>query len=175
MNESYPLPNPMFDGQGNQISDIEKIAIKFLRLHPGAVIPEYSTAGAACFDMVATMIEKVIGDENLVTIHFGFATEIPLGFKAVMVPRSGFTKTNWILQNSPCQIDSDYRGEWMMKMRALPNRCFDTILRYPVFPFNVGDRVAQAYIERVIKADFTEVQSLDTTQRGAGGFGSTGK
>lgn len=142
------------------------IEIKFKKLHKDAVIPKVATIGAACADVVAT--EIIIGEgENIgkVTVKLGFATEIPAGYKAVIVPRSSFTHKDWIVANSPCQIDSDYRGEWMLKLQA--------IKPYAPFPYRVGERVAQMYIEKVTDFLIKEVEELNNSERGEGGFGST--
>ena len=151
--------------------------IKFRRLNENAVVPVFATKGAACADVVATEIVKQ--DSYNVTVKLGFATEIPEGYKGVVVPRSSFTQKGWVMQNSPAQIDSDYRGEWMLKFQALT---FDAIstrhnlidLLPEDFPYEVGDRVAQVYFEKVEQAEFVVVDDLESTQRGEGGFGSTG-
>ena len=151
--------------------------IKFRRLNENAVVPVFATKGAACADVVATEIVKQ--DSYNVTVKLGFATEIPEGYKGVVVPRSSFTQKGWVMQNSPAQIDSDYRGEWMLKFQSLT---FDAIstrhnlidLLPEDFPYEVGDRVAQVYFEKVEQAEFVVVDDLESTQRGEGGFGSTG-
>lgn len=151
--------------------------IKFRRLNENAVVPVFATKGAACADVVATEIVKQ--DSYNVTVKLGFATEIPEGYKGVVVPRSSFTQKGWVMQNSPAQIDSDYRGEWMLKFQALT---FDAVstrhnlidLLPEDFPYEVGDRVAQVYFEKVEQAKFVVVDDLESTERGEGGFGSTG-
>jgi len=151
--------------------------IKFRRLNENAVVPVFATKGAACADVVATEIVKQ--DSYNVTVKLGFATEIPEGYKGVVVPRSSFTQKGWVMQNSPAQIDSDYRGEWMLKFQSLT---FDAVstrhnlidLLPEDFPYEVGDRVAQVYFEKVEQAEFVVVDDLESTQRGEGGFGSTG-
>ena len=156
--------------------------LKIKKFHPEAVIPKIATAGAACVDVVATEIIEL--SEGKVIVKFGFGTEIPLGYKAVMAPRSSFTHKGWIVANSPCQIDADYRGEWMMKFEGVlkcivPDR-FDAeygLIRgyksYDPFPYKAGDRCAQMWLEKVIGFEFEEVEELSDTDRGQGGFGST--
>lgn len=161
--------------------------IKFLKLNKNAVVPKLATAGSACVDLVATHIEYTPGSNEAV-VKLGFGTEIPEGYKACIAPRSSFTKDYWVMQNSPAQIDSDYRGEWLLKFKAIPTQ----IIKRPIFgktltntnplqmlytnfPYKVGDRVAQMWIEKVIDYEFEEVNRLDSTNRGEGGFGSTGK
>jgi dUTP pyrophosphatase len=158
--------------------------IKIQKLHENAVIPHIATAGAACVDVVATEIEYTPGSNEAI-VHLGFATEIPEGYKACLAPRSSFTKFNWIMQNSPAQIDADYRGEYMLKFKAIPSKFITTTavgelplkqpkVVYSGFPYKVGDRVAQMWFEKVIDYEFEEVADLSDTDRGAGGFGSTG-
>lgn len=155
--------------------------IKINRITNDVKLPTKGTEEAACYDLYAYDIETY---GNQAIVHLGFSTEIPKGYKAVIVPRSSFTKTNWVLQNSPAQIDSDYRGPWMLKFRAIPkggsielNQWEQTNIEvsYPSFPYEVGDRVAQMYIQEVIPFEFEEIDELSTTARGEGGFGSTGK
>lgn len=152
--------------------------IKIKKLHPQAKIPLKTTKDAACADVYAT---EIIDNSNFVTIKLGFSTEIPKGYKGIIVPRSSFTQKGWVMQNSPAQIDSDYRGEWMIK--------FEGIHRYSIndyefeeveyhseisFPYKIGDRVAQIFFEKVVDYEFEEVEELVVSERGEGGFGSTG-
>lgn len=149
------------------------VPIKFKKLHDDAVIPKHATPGSACVDLVATDIEYV--EENKVVVKYGFATEIPEGYKVFVMPRSSFTHKGWVMQNSPGVIDSDYRGEWMSKFEAIPVGVKDGILLYEDFPYKKGDRVAQCSIEVNIHMAYKEVQDLSQTIRSTGGFGSTGK
>jgi dUTP pyrophosphatase len=151
--------------------------IKIKKLHPQAKIPLKGTKDAACADVYATDIIK--DSSNKITVKLGFSTEIPKGYKGIIVPRSSFTQKSWIMQNSPAQIDSDYRGEWMIKFEAIPvsiknvkGVLFDNL--YNQFPYKVGDRVAQIFFEKIINYHFVEVKKLVETERGSGGFGSTG-
>ncbi len=159
------------------------IPIKIKKLHPKAVIPQYMTPGAACMDLVATEIEYI--DEHKVVVKYGFATEIPQGFKAIVTPRSSFTHRGWIMANSPGIVDSDFRGEWVSKHEAIPINFVEQILykdgtlangvgmQYLDFPYKVGDRVVQVSFEITPQAILTEVNELSETKRGEGGFGST--
>ena|SRR5688572_17281216 len=149
------------------------VPIKFKRIHKDAVIPQYQTQGAACVDLVATEVEYT--EENKVLVKFGFAGQIPEGYKVFIAPRSSFTHKSWFMANSPGQIDSDYRGEWMAKFEAIPVGVKDDILIYDVFPYKPGDRVVQASVEVNIHMAFKEVEDLDDSIRGKGGFGHTGK
>lgn len=153
----------------------------FKKLHKNAVIPEYQTAGAACFDLTITEIEYV--EENKVIVKYGLASAIPEGFKVVIQPRSSFTHKSWIMANSPAQIDSDYRGEWMSKFEAIPigvqiwsiDPTPIVTLVYEDFPYKVGERITQGSLEIVNKLVIQEADELPASERGEGGFGSTGK
>ena len=140
------------------------LQVKFKKLHADAKLPIKGSEHAACFDVYATSVEKT--GPGKITIGLGFATEIPEGWKGVIVPRSNITKYHWTVINSPGQIDCDYRGEWKI--------VFTSTREQVTFPYNVGERVAQIYFEHVVVVDFVEVEALDETDRGACGFGSTG-
>ena len=108
-------------------------------------------------------------EDGKIVVGLGFKTEIPKGYKGIIVPRSNLTKFHWILNNSYGVIDSDYRGEWMAVFTALE---FSELIQ--PFPYNVGDRVAQIYFEEVLPVSFDVVPELESSERGEGGFGSTG-
>ena len=129
------------------------------------VHPKKGEPQAACYDVTASKIEWK--GKNLVCVYLGFSTEIPIGFKGVIVPRSSLCKTEWSMQNSPAQIDPEFRGQWMIKFRRFDDRI--------EFPYKVGDRVAQIFFEKEEIVTFKLSDNLSTTERGAGGFGSTGK
>lgn len=150
-----------------------RVSIK--KEHESYIEPKRAHKTDACFDIYIAEIEKKA--EDLAVINLGFSTEIPEGWKGVIVPRSSLTKTNWIMQNSPAQIDSDYRGIWMLKFRCLPSYITNQItptLFYENFPFKVGERVGQIYFERVNDVALLPVEETSETLRGTGGFGSTG-
>lgn len=140
------------------------LVVNFKKLHSEAKLPVKGSSSAACFDVYATSVEL---DQNyIVTYGLGFATEIPEGWRAVVVPRSNISKHPWVLANSVGIIDSDYRGEWLVKFKAITDEV--------TLPYTVGERIAQVYFERVTDVAFAEVEELDQTERGEGGFGSTG-
>lgn len=132
------------------------------RLHPEAKLPVYASAGAACFDLSA-----LHGGEVSPTGRFrtGLAFEVPVGHVMLVFSRSGQGFNHDVrLANCVGVIDSDYRGEVQVKLAA------------DGAPFNVmqGDRIAQAMVLPVQQMAFVEVDELGSTERGAGGFGSTG-
>lgn len=163
--------------------------IKIKKLTKTAQIPVKGHQTDACFDVFADRIEKLGTD--FYVVYLGFALEIPQCWKAVCVPRSSFTKTKWLVQNSPGQIDSDYRGELQFRFRAIPAKTNvhqfsvshrgirqereQLVLEYDEFPFKIGDRVGQMYFEPVHQVTFIESDNLTETKRNEGGFGSTGK
>ena len=149
------------------------VPIKYLKLSDDAVIPQYTTPGSACMDLVATDIEYL--DENKVIVRFGFSSEFSDGYKVLIMPRSSFTHKSWIMTNSPGIIDSDYRGEWMAKFEAIPIGIKNNIFIYDVFPYKIGDRIVQASIEVNIHMSFRPVNELTDSIRGSGGYGSTNK
>ena len=149
--------------------------VKFKKLHPNAVIPKQATELAGGWDVTCT--EIVQESPDFIICKLGFALQPPVGYRVILVPRSSFTKTKWILQNSPGLGDADYLEEYQYRFRALPisNNILGTAFNYPEFPYKVGDRIGQIYLEEVIPIEFEEVEELSQTERGTGGFGSTNK
>jgi dUTP pyrophosphatase len=142
---------------------MEKVKIK--RLHKDAVIPSYSRQGDAGMDLVAT--SKFYDDFDNVCYGTGLAIEIPEGHVGLLFPRSSISKTDLTLRNSVGIIDSSYRGEIVLK--------FNNILMSSCEPYNVKERIGQLIIMPYPTIEFEEVEELSTTERGAQGFGSTGK
>jgi dUTP pyrophosphatase len=142
-----------------------KVNIK--KLHPAAVIPTYAKEGDAGMDLVATSI--ISETHTQITYGLGVALEIPEGFVGLVFPRSSIRKTRLQLSNSVGVIDSGYRGE----LQATFNK-ITTTLENQKNDYKVGDRVAQIIIIPHPSIDFQEVEYLSNTQRGEGGFGSTG-
>jgi dUTP pyrophosphatase len=141
------------------------LKVKFKKLHADTKLPVKGSGDAACYDVYATSVKAEYGGK--VTYGLGFSTEIPKGWKAIIVPRSNLTKHMWVILNSPAQIDSDYRGEWMIKMSSIGDP-------FQPLPYAIGDRIAQIYFEKVVDVEFEEVEDLESSERGSGGFGSTG-
>lgn len=143
--------------------------VKIKKLHPSAIVPTYSTSGAACFDLYA-----IVDDEPLevrqwftATFRIGLSFEIPDGFAMLVFSRSGHGfKSDVRLANCVGVIDADYRGEVQVKLTADDGG--KLTVRH-------GDRIAQAMIVPVSQVSFDVVDELSDTERGEGGFGSTGK
>lgn len=135
---------------------VPEIKIKLM----GGKVPDYKTSGAACADCVSK-VDKWVWLKP-VLIPLGFALQIPEGWEAVIRPRSGMNKKGHF--GLIGTIDSDYRGEVHAMMWSL-------------LPYKVkkGDRVCQMFFDEVKKIKFCLATELDETERGNGGFGSTGK
>ena len=143
------------------------LKIKFKKKDESSKLPYKGSLNAACYDVYAHSIKLERPDKIIVGL--GFSTDIPPGFKGVLVPRSSIAKTNWFLANSMGIIDADYRGEWMMVLKTSNGVMYDAL------PFAIGERCGQIYFEKVNDVEFEEVDELTDTIRGEGGFGSTGK
>ena len=133
----------------------------------GAVIPEYKTAGAAGADVCAHIeSDLVIPVGKSAMIPTGLFFEIPEGYEIQVRPRSGLAAKNGVtVLNTPGTIDSDYRGELRVILINLGNEDFT---------IHNNDRIAQIIIAPVTQAVFIPATSLSETERGTGGFGSTG-
>ena len=145
-----------------------KIEMKIKTLTPDAILPAYASTGAAGADLYALPIGEPVTVEPGQTafIHTGVAMAIPEGYVGLIYARSGLAcKRGLAPANKVGVIDSDYRGEIMV---ALHNHSDKPETVMP------GERIAQFVIAPVILADWQECDSLDDTDRGAGGFGSTG-
>jgi len=130
--------------------------------------PHYASTHAAGADLRAAIDEEIVlqsGEHAL--IPTGFAMALPAGYEAQVRPRSGLALKHGItVLNSPGTIDADYRGEVGV-----------ILINHGKHPFHIqhGDRIAQMIIAPVMQADWKEVETLDATERGTGGFGSSGK
>jgi dUTP pyrophosphatase len=144
--------------------------MKVLRLlhAAGLSLPGYATAGAVGLDLAAAIeVPFAVTAGKVVKIPTGFAVEIPPGYEGQVRMRSGYSTRNGIMiPNAPGTIDPDYRGEIMISLIHFN--------RTPVL-IEPGDRIAQLIIAPVARVEIEEVSELSETERGTGGFGSTGK
>lgn len=145
--------------------------VKIKKLNESAVIPKYSKAGDAGMDLVATSIE--IDKYGNIVYGTGLAFEIPKGYVGLLFPRSSISKYDMNLTNSTGVLDSGYRGEVFFKFKR-PSR-FINDFTDACSTYNVGDRIGQIIILPYPQIKFEEVEELSETDRGTGGFGSTGK
>ena len=170
-----------------------KVNIK--KLHPDAVIPSYAHSTDCGLDLTA--VSKTFDEYGNVVYGFGLAFEIPEGYAGFIFPRSSNHKSGLLLTNSVGIVDSCYRGEVTAKFAtrsttSLPRtlwhrlKFFFTgkIRGYNMITwchysenenYNIGDRVAQMVILPYPKVEFVQVDELSNTERGTGGYGSTGK
>jgi dUTP pyrophosphatase len=140
-----------------------KVRIK--KLNENAVIPSYAKSGDAGMDLIAT---SIINEEVFqITYGTGIALEIPEGFVGLVFPRSSVRKTDLSLTNSVGVIDSGYRGELQATFRKHKGVASSK--------YEIGDRICQIMIIPHPIVEFQEVEELNNTERGEGGFGSTGK
>ena len=143
-----------------------EIEVKRLDNGWGLPLPSYASSGAAGLDVVAAE-DLTLAPGCRHAVATGFALAIPAGFEVQVRPRSGLALKHGITcLNTPGTIDSDYRGEVKVILANLGAQ-----------PFEVrrGERIAQLVPAPVLRAAFREVDELDSTARGAGGFGSTGR
>ena len=139
--------------------------VKIKKVHPDAVIPKYAKESDAGLDLIATSI--ISQTPTQITYGLGIALEIPEGFVGLVFPRSSIRNTDLVLSNSVGVIDSGYRGE----LQATFNKLYDNDSE----SYNIGDRVCQIIIIPHPQVDLIEVDELSDSERGTGGFGSTGK
>jgi len=136
--------------------------VKIKKLHPYAVIPKYSKPGDAGMDLVA--VRKLKLDTEHVSYDFGLSIEIPNGYVGLIFPRSSSFKQKQILSNCVGVVDSGYRGSISAVM-----------IGNTMYSYKIGERVAQLIIMPYPQIEFEEVEELSETERGTGGYGSTGK
>ena len=131
-------------------------------------LPTYETIGSAGLDIRAFIEESItLKPLERKLIKTGLFLEIPVGYEAQVRPRSGFALKNGVtVLNSPGTIDADYRGEVGVILINLSQENVE---------IHTGDRIAQLVFAKVEQAEWNEVETLSETERGAGGFGSTGK
>lgn len=139
--------------------------IKFKRLHDDAVLPSYAQDGDAGMDL--TTVDDGAINKEYIQYKLGFSMEIPTGYVGLIFPRSSITKKDLMLKNSIGVIDSGYRGELVAR--------FKSDRRIPCEMYSKGDRVAQLIVLPYPEIEPEWSDELSNTDRGTGGFGSTGK
>jgi len=161
--------------------------VKIKRIRPGVLFPTQGTPGSAGWDIYVPkgafedqyatynalyvhgsydLSYADIGPGNILSFKCGFALEIPEGYYVSVVPRSSMGKKGLYIPNAPATIDRDFRGELTIMIQNLG---------VETQRIREGDRVAQMILHKYHDFEFEEVSELDETNRGAGGFGSTGK
>ena len=139
--------------------------IKFKKLSPSAVIPRNAHASDAGFDMTCTRYEVTNGE--LFTYHTDIAVEIPEGHVGLLFPRSSIYKQDLFLTNSVGVVDSGYRGEGVFKFKPI---AYEVKQHY-----QVGERIGQLIIIPYPDVEFVEADELSDSERGEGGYGSSGR
>jgi len=143
------------------------VKIQIKKLSTSVSIPKYETSGSSGMDIAAQIEKNIIinpGEKAIVTT--GFAVSIPRGYEVQIRPRSGLAaKKNITVLNTPGTIDADYRGEVKVILINLGKESFI---------IENGERIAQMVVCPVVQDDLEEVKELSSTERGLGGFGSTG-
>ena len=144
---------------------MKTLKVKIKKLNENAVIPTYSKDGDAGMDLVST--SKSFDEDSNVVFGTGLAFEIPKGFVGLLFPRSSNAKKDLLLSNSVGVLDSGYRGEVMFKFKF--SNC-----DYSENTYEIGDKVGQIIILPYPQIEFEEAEELSETERGNGGYGSTG-
>lgn len=150
--------------------DLDEVEVKIWREDDTVKLPTYAHDDDACMDVYVHSVEYK--DDGRVIYHTGLHFKLPEDYEMEIRPRSSMTKTLAIMQNSPGTLDENFTGELMIVHRQIDdpyNSCPEYI---------IGDRVAQILVRRRERIQWNEVESkedLGTTERGDGGFGSTGK
>ena len=169
-------------GEGGDVSDVlltlqndiysiftANTNVKVWRENKYVKLPIYMNPGDACCDLYA---HKVKYEDGKIIVHTGLHFELPKGYEMEIRPRSSLTKTYLYIPNSPGTVDEGYRGEVLVIFRRTNKYQFDNDI------INPGDRVAQLLVRRVEKINWVEVEHFEDlipSERGFGGYGSTGK
>jgi len=157
--------------------------LKFFKLREDAVIPEIKTEGSVGYDITILEFAKQLS-QDVFLFHTGLVAIAPKGYHLELIPRSSISKTDWSLANSVGVIDQDYRGEILVALRYNGEYSYtgeqvgmevkfgielDKLLK----PLDMPNRIAQLILRTTHVPPVEEIFSLDETERGDGGFGST--
>lgn len=154
----------------NKLKELDECKVKVWREDETIKLPTYGKEDDACMDVYVRKIEHK--DDGRIVYHTGLYFALPEDYEMEIRPRSSNTKTMAIMQNAPGTLDQGYRGELMIVQRSLDNP------NIAIPQYAIGDRVAQILIrrrERIIWDEVKTQKELGITERGNGGFGSTGK
>lgn len=159
-----------FDNVVNKLKELDEVKVKVWREDNTVKLPTYGKDGDACMDVYVHSVE--FKDDGRVIYHTGLHFALPEDYEMEIRPRSSMTKTIATMQNAPGTLDQGYRGELLIVHRDI-----STPLNANN-EFKIGDRCAQILIrrrERIIWDEVSTQEELGDTERGEGGFGSTGK
>ena len=165
--------------EGVTAKTVRKVKLGFKKLNPRAIIPRYAHDGDAGMDVFA-LDDAVVPLHIPTMIHTGIAAEIPDGYELQVRPRSGLACKGVTVWNSPGTIDSKYRGEICVILMYMNREVLSTgdgtgVVPRQKYEVRSGDKIAQLVLAPVTFAEPIEVQELSETDRGTGGFGSTGR
>ena len=162
-------PDYLFDEVSDILSELDKVTVKIYCESPEYSVPEYAHGVEdACMDLRARWIERKV---DRIVCHTGIHIELPPLHQLNIYPRSGLTKTDWYIANTPGIGDSGYRGEILIVFRPIHG------MDREAFPYKEGERIAQCQVVRYQEVVWKRVPFLDDltpSNRGDGGYGSTG-
>lgn len=167
---SYATKGAKIDDIAPLIEQLDEVHVKVWRENENVKLPTYAKEGDACMDIYVHSVEDK-GDGRTI-YHTGLHFKLPTDYEMDIRPRSSMTKTFAIMQNSPGTLDEGYTGELLIIHR---NICAPKLA---IKAYSIGDRVAQILVRRRENIVWDEVHSqeeLGITERGSGGFGSSGK
>lgn len=168
------------------------VNVKIKKLNEKAIVPFYAKPGDACMDITAIDLEYDLKHDRFI-YHTGLAFEVPEGYYMDLRPRSSNTKSDFYIANSPGTLDAGYRGELLVIYKRRdkvniedflllfkgcdPNQVMNAYVNsmLSIAPYVPGERVCQMMVLKRPEIVFEEVEELSETERGEGGFGSTGK
>lgn len=145
------------------------LSVNIKKLHDNAVIPIAAKPGDAGLDLTCVSINET---DDYIEYKTGLAFELPEGYVGLLFPRSSNSKKDLLLCNAVGVLDASYRGEVTLRYKRVPN-----VALYNSFTkvYSVGDRVGQLIIMPYPQVSFVEVEELGQTERGDGGYGSSGR
>jgi dUTP pyrophosphatase len=160
---------------------VKSPVMKIKKLSPDAVMPVKAKDSDTGFDLVAT--SDAVITESYVQYHTGIAVELPEGYDIELRARSSISKYDLVLCNGVGTVDNGYRGELVFRFKVVPQpivyedngRHYVLNINRPVNLYKKGDKVGQIVISKVYDITIQEVETLSDTERGQGGFGSSGK
>ena len=144
------------------------MTLKVKKLTPDSVLPTYATPGSNALDLTCT---ATLDHKDYLEVRTGIAVEIPKGYVGLLFPRSSVSNKNLVMANSVGVIDSDYRGEIMLRFKVLDQASRGAFKYSSIYV--QGDKCGQLLLVETPRLEVLEVETLENTERGSGGFGST--